>query len=104
VWRLEMPERDLDSNVIALPPGERIDWYLGPALDVLVHVLAGSGRIDTAPDGSTGVDLTAGDLVWLPRGSGRRFIAGPDGMRHLTVHRKRQPSLTIQSRPPDFTV
>lgn len=100
IWRLQMPERDLDSNIVALPPGERIEWHAGPDLDVLVHVLAGSGRIDTAADGSTGIDLTAGDLVWLPRGSGRRFIAGAGGMRHLTVHHRRHPSLTIQSGPP----
>lgn len=100
VWRLEMPERDLDSNVVALPPGEQIDWHIGPDLDVLVHVLAGSGRIDTTADGSEGVDVSAGDLLWLPRRSGRRFVAGSDGLRHLTVHHRRQ-SLVIQSGPPD---
>jgi len=100
---LEMPERDLDSNVIALPPGRRIDWHVGPDLDVLVHVLAGSGRIDTTPDGSTGIEVATGDLVWLPRRSGRSFVAGPDGMRHLTVHHRRHPGLTIGSGPPPGT-
>ncbi|MFD0817374.1 DUF2249 domain-containing protein [Micromonospora zhanjiangensis] len=47
VWKLQPRERDLDANVIALPPGQAIDAHTGPDLDVLVHVLAGSGQLTT---------------------------------------------------------
>ncbi len=87
VWRLEARERDLDSNVIALPAGGGIDAHTGPDLDVLIHVLSGGGSLTT----ETGVvELFPGALLWLPRRSRRQFTAGPDGLRYLTVHRRRQ--------------
>ncbi|OBI98688.1 hypothetical protein A5660_04665 [Mycobacterium alsense] len=87
VWKLEAKERDLDSNVIALPAGGGIDSHAGPDLDVLIHVLSGGGRLTT--EAGT-VDLFPGALLWLPRRSRRQFSAGPDGLRYLTVHKRRQ--------------
>ncbi len=92
VWKLEARERDLDSNVIALPPDGRIDAHNGPDLDVLIHVLSGSGRL-TTEQGM--IDLSPGALLWLPRRSRRQFDAGPDGLRYLTVHQRRQ-ALVLQ--------
>ncbi|OMC09906.1 DUF2249 domain-containing protein [Mycobacterium sp. SP-6446] len=86
VWKLQARERDLDSNVIALPAGGTIDSHAGPDLDVLIHVLSGGGRLTT----ETGtIDLSPGALLWLPRRSRRQFAAGPDGLRYLTVHQRR---------------
>ncbi len=96
VWRLDPAERDLDSNVVALPPGGVIEPHAGPDLDVLVHVLGGSGSLTTEADA---VDLRAGVLLWLPRRSLRGFIAGPAGLRYLTVHRRRQ-ALVLAPPPP----
>src|SRR5579875_320141 len=42
VWKLEVRERDLDSNVIALAPGGGIDAHAGADVDVLIHVLSGN--------------------------------------------------------------
>ncbi|MCR8671968.1 cupin domain-containing protein [Agrococcus sp. HG114] len=86
VWRLTEHERHLDANVIALPPGERIERHEGPAEDVLWHVLAGSGTLET--DGEP-VELRAGAIVWLPRGSRRQVTAGAGGLRYLSVHRRK---------------
>lgn len=87
VWKLQARERDLDSNVIALPAGGTIDSHAGPDLDVLIHVLSGGGRLTT--EAGT-IDLSPGALLWLPRRSRRQFAAGPDGLRYLTVHKRRQ--------------
>lgn len=95
IWQLSPAERDLDANVIELPPGDEIAAHDGPDLDVLVHVLAGSGTLETARGT---IVLTAGALLWLPRRARRRFVAGRDGMRYLSVH-GRKPSLTITSVP-----
>jgi uncharacterized protein (DUF2249 family)/quercetin dioxygenase-like cupin family protein len=93
-WKLQMRERDLDSNVITLAPGAAIGAHRGPDLDVLVHVLSGSGQLvtelSTAP-------LRAGSLAWLPRRSLREVTAGPDGLVYLTVHQRRQ-ALTLSPR------
>ncbi|MGB5796007.1 MAG: hypothetical protein WBH51_09480 [Mycolicibacter algericus] len=34
--------------------------------------------------------LSAGALLWMPKRSPRQFVAGPDGLRYLTIHQKRQ--------------
>src|SRR4051794_12363266 len=86
VWKLDAAERDLDSNIIALPAGREIDAHTGPDLDVLIQVLSGSGRLSRDREA---LDLAPGALVWLPRRSRRRIAAGSDGLRYLTVHRRR---------------
>lgn len=92
-----MRERDLDSNIIALPPGAAIGAHTGPDVDVLIYVLAGSGQLGTELDAQP-VALRGGSLIWLPRRSRRQFTAGPDGLRYLTVHQRRQ-ALTLTTAP-----
>ncbi|TDD00959.1 hypothetical protein E1181_26390 [Saccharopolyspora terrae] len=99
IWKLQEGQRDLDSNIIALAPEGTIDAHTGPGLDVLIHVLAGSGQLTTDLDT---LDLIPGALVWLPRRSRRQFIAGPDGLRYLTVHQHRQ-ALVLDAPPPRTT-
>ena len=95
-WRLAEPGRQLDANVLNLSPGQTIGTHTEPDLDVLVVVVAGTGCVDT-PGGS--VTLTAGEVLWLPRGSTRGLVAGAQGLSYLTVHRRR-PGLQIASGPP----
>ncbi|AUH68061.1 MULTISPECIES: DUF2249 domain-containing protein [Gordonia] len=92
-WKLDFDGRGLDSNLIRLAPGGGIDTHRGAEVDVLIHVVAGSGTVGT----ETGdVAVSAGDLLWLPRRSERSFTAGPDGLSYLTVHTHREPTLTIE--------
>ncbi len=95
LWKLQMRQRDLDSNIIALAPGAAIDAHAGPDVDVLIHVLAGSGQLITE---LATLELRPGALVWLPRRSRRQFTAGPGGLRYLTVHQRRQ-ALTLTAAP-----
>ena len=90
-WRLHIRERDLDVDVRTLAPGASAEARTGPDFDVLLHVLAGAGRLVTEQDT---LDLAPGALVWLPRRSRRRFVAGPGGLRYLTVHQRR-PALAL---------
>lgn len=94
VWRLEPAGRQLDANVIRIAADGQIEAHLGPDLDVLLHILAGSGQIVTATDP---IHVQAGGLVWLPRRSRRAILAGPDGLTYLSVH-PRRPALTIATR------
>ena len=86
-WRLEVADRDLDANLITLPPHGAIDAHTGPDLDVLIHVLSGGGTLTTELHP---IDLAPGQLLWLPRRSRRQFDAGAKGLRYLTVHRRRE--------------
>ncbi|HEX5497525.1 MAG TPA: DUF2249 domain-containing protein [Mycobacteriales bacterium] len=95
VWKLRMRQRDLDSNIIHLPPDTGIDSHAGPDLDVLLLVTAGTGQLSTELDT---VELHPGALVWLPRRSVRRFTAGRDGLSYLTVHQRRRSLVLDTSR------
>ncbi|MFJ3981710.1 cupin domain-containing protein [Streptomyces fungicidicus] len=97
LWRLAEPGRQLDANVVRVPPGHRVGTHREPELDVLLLVLAGDGTL-TAPDGPH--TLAAGALTWLPHGSTRSLAAGPDGLTYLTVHRRR-PGMRIGRGSPE---
>ena len=87
LWKLPVRTRDLDSNLIQLPPFGTVEAHSGPDLDVLVHVVHGTGRLTTELDI---LELHAGSLVWLPRRSERAFTAEAEGLQYLTVHQRRQ--------------
>lgn len=94
-WKLAEPGRQLDANVIRLTPGQRVGIHAEPDLDVLLLVLAGDGTLGTAGEP---LDLSAGVIAWLPRGSSRSLSAGEDGLAYLTVHGRR-PGMRIGAGP-----
>ncbi|MBM7436860.1 hypothetical protein [Streptomyces sp. HB132] len=93
LWRLAEQGRELDANVIRLPPGEGVGVHQEDVLDVLLVVLAGTGSLRTGADGTLGLGPTT--VVWLPRTSRRALEAGPEGLTYLTVHRRR-PGLAVK--------
>lgn len=95
LWRLTEPSRQLDANLIRLPPDEQINTHIEPDLDVLLLVVNGDGVLGTA---LAPQPLSRGSLIWLPRGSSRSLTAGRRGMSYLTVHRRRS-GMQIGSRP-----
>lgn len=95
VWTLSPREGDLDSNIIRLRAGTGIEAHTGPDLDVLIVVLAGTGRVVTETDP---LELRPGTLVWFPRRSRREFAAGPGGLHYLTVHHRRD-ALVLEPPP-----
>jgi quercetin dioxygenase-like cupin family protein len=86
-WTLG-PSGDLNANVVHLDAGHGVGAHVNDEVDVLLVVLAGSGTATV--DGSV-ILLAPGVVVHLPRGSRRRVDAGDEGLRHLTVHRRRGP-------------
>ncbi|MEU9714421.1 hypothetical protein [Streptomyces sp. NPDC047976] len=91
LWRLTGTGRGLDANLIRLRPGTVIAEHAEPALDVLLVVVEGGGRIDTE-DGPH--RLRPHTACWLARGARRSLTAGPHGLAYLTVHTRR-PGLGI---------
>ncbi|MFD9872747.1 hypothetical protein [[Kitasatospora] papulosa] len=92
LWRLAEQGRELDANVVRLPPGDRVGEHEEDVLDVLLVVLAGTGSLRTE-DGGT-LSLVPTTVTWLPRTSRRSLEAGPVGLTYLTVHRRR-PGLAV---------
>ncbi|MFF9350923.1 hypothetical protein [Streptomyces sp. NPDC014734] len=92
LWQLAESGRELDANLVRLPPGAEVGEHQEDVLDVLLVVVAGGGR---AVSGGEALGLTPTTVLWLPRTSRRALAAGPDGLTYLTVHRRR-PGLTIK--------
>ncbi|WP_103534911.1 hypothetical protein [Streptomyces sp. SM11] len=96
LWQLAEPGRELDANLVRLPPGAEVGEHQEDVLDVLLVVLEGGGSVRTAGGGPV-LELEPSTVLWLPRTSRRALAAGPDGLLYLTVHRRR-PGLAI--KPP----
>ncbi|WP_225826634.1 cupin domain-containing protein [Streptomyces naphthomycinicus] len=97
LWKLAESGRQLDANVVRLPPGGRVSAHTEAQLDVLVLVVAGDGTLGKGPSDAA-EPLTAGALVWLPHGAARSVTAGAAGLTYLTVHGRR-PGMRIGVRP-----
>ncbi|MGW8886626.1 hypothetical protein [Streptomyces sp. NPDC055749] len=95
LWQLTEKRRELDANLVHLPADVEVAEHQENTLDVLLVVLAGSGRLMTGPDT---LPLTPTTVTWLPRTSRRALAAGPAGLSYLTVHRRR-PGLSITAQP-----
>jgi quercetin dioxygenase-like cupin family protein len=83
VWGAESDE--LNATVLEWPAGD------GPGetasqLDVVYAVLRGSLLLTVAGEEE---ELQAGEARIVGKGVTRRVVAGPDGVRYLTAHRRR---------------
>ncbi len=96
LWRLAEQGRQLDANLVRLPPHASVTPHVEGVLDVLLLVVEGDGRLDDGA--STSQDMRPGELVWLPRGATRALAAGARGLTYLTVHRRR-PGMAVGLRP-----
>jgi quercetin dioxygenase-like cupin family protein len=90
VWTLE-ESGDLNANLVRFDRGGGVGKHVNEEVDVLLVGVAGSGFARVSGEDHT---LSAGTLVFVPKGAGRSTIALSDGFAYLTVHRRRGP-LTI---------
>ena len=77
---------ELNATLLVWRAGEGQPEHVNAERDVAVVAIAGSGTLSV--DGTAHV-LAAGTLAIVPRGASRRIVAGRDGLRCLTVHRRR---------------
>jgi quercetin dioxygenase-like cupin family protein len=86
VWGVA--SQDLNATLLAWPAGHLVDEHVNPELDVLLVVLAGGGdvRVDARSHSVAG-----GSAVLIEKGRARSIRVGPDGIRYLSVHRRRGP-------------
>ena len=90
-----MASTDLNATLLAWPAGHAVAEHVNGELDVLVVVLAGAAEV-TIDDER--IDLRAPAALLVPRGTRRAITAGDDGVRYLSIHRRRGP-LQIQPAP-----
>jgi quercetin dioxygenase-like cupin family protein len=89
VWGTESEE--LNATLLYWRAGEGPPEHVNDERDVLVVVLAGSARLSTDEEER---ELAVGEATIIPKGRRRKISAGREGVRYLSVHRRR-PSLQI---------
>lgn len=86
LWGMASPE--LNATLLAWPPGHEVVEDAASVLDVLVIVLEGGG---TAKVDDREHELLPGSALLVERGRRRAIRAGGEGLRYLSVHRRRGP-------------
>jgi uncharacterized cupin superfamily protein len=92
VWG--MSSDDLNATLLAWPPGHEVSEHTNSELEVLIAVLEGGGI--AVVDGRRHA-LGPGSLLLVDTGASRSILAGPNGVRYLSIHRRRSP-LQIAAR------
>lgn len=79
---------DLNATLLAWPPGHEVREHVNTELDVLLVVLQGGGSavVDRREHA-----LAAGRALLVEKGSTRTIRASDEGIRYLSVHRRRRP-------------
>ena len=83
-----MASTDLNATLLVWPDGHEVSEHTNAELDVLLIVLEGNGV--AVVDGQEHA-LVAGRALLLERGCSRTIRAGTEGIRYLSVHRRRGP-------------
>ena len=78
---------DLNATLLEWPAEEGPAEHVNDERDVLYVVLAGSATLTV--DGEPR-DLSAGQATIVDKGTRRALAAGPDGVRYLTAHIRRE--------------
>ncbi|PRH76710.1 hypothetical protein C6N75_24150 [Streptomyces solincola] len=96
LWRLGRRNRQLDANVVRVPPGSPVGDHVEAQVDVLLVVVSGSGTLML--DGARR-EVSRGVVVYLPRGARRAVEPGADGIVFITAHRRRSGLRIGRARP-----
>jgi mannose-6-phosphate isomerase-like protein (cupin superfamily) len=79
---------DLNVTLLSWAPGTALPEHVNDELDVLLVVVSGSGTCTV--DGRE-EPLAAARARLVPKGARRAIAAGPQGIRYLSIHRRRGP-------------
>lgn len=85
VWSLEGSE-DLNANLVRFPSGVGVGEHVNEEVDVLMIGIDGHGTVMV--DG-TEQHLSAGVLVFVPKGARRSVGSDSDSFAYLSAHRRR---------------
>ena len=87
IWTLEYGG-DLNANLVRFDAGGGVGEHVNEEVDVLFLGVAGSCSVRLSGEEHA---LSAGTLVFAPRGARRSTVASSDGFAYLTIHRRRGP-------------
>jgi hypothetical protein len=81
-----MASDDLNATLLVWRDGEGQPAHVNEERDVALVALAGAGTLVV---NGREHPLSPGTLALVPRGATRSLVAGPDGLRCLSLHRRR---------------
>ena len=84
-WSVESD--DLDCNLVSWKSGETVAEHVNPEVDVLIIILAGSGRLSI--DGEW-TNVMPGAATLITKNASRSLVAGENGLAYVTVHKRRR--------------
>ncbi len=87
VWTLEESE-DLNANLLRFASGGGVGGHVNEEVDVIMVGVAGLGVVTVGEEEHR---LSAGKLVFVPRGEWRSIRSASDELAYLSVHRRRGP-------------
>jgi quercetin dioxygenase-like cupin family protein len=87
IWALK-ESRDLNANLVRFDSEGGVGEHVNEVVDVLFVGVAGSGWVRVEGEEHP---LSAGMLVFAPRGARRSTAASSDGFAYLTIHRRPGP-------------
>lgn len=87
IWTLEYGG-DMNANLVRFDAGDGVGEHINEDVDVLFLGVAGSGSVRVEGEERA---VSAGTLVFAPRGVRRSTVANSDGFAYLTVHLRRGP-------------
>ncbi len=87
IWALK-ESRDLNANLVRFDAEGGVGQHANEEVDVLFVGVAGSGWVRVEGEEHP---LSAGMLVFAPRGARRSTAASSDGFAYLTIHRRPGP-------------
>jgi quercetin dioxygenase-like cupin family protein len=85
---------DLNATILEWKAGRGTPAHVNHECDVVVVVLEGRGEVSI---GGNCRKVATSDVIVIEKGQERRITAGPEGVRYLTVHRRR-PGIAIRPR------
>jgi quercetin dioxygenase-like cupin family protein len=79
---------DLNVNLVSWPAGGGVGEHVNDERDVLLVVVRGAMTLRV--DGVSR-DVSVDHAIVVPKGSTRSIVAGADGVRYVSAHRRRAP-------------
>jgi quercetin dioxygenase-like cupin family protein len=87
IWALDTSS-DLNANLVRFGAGQGVEEHVNDEVEVIVLGVSGSGIVAVDREEHY---LSAGILVFIPKGARRSTVSASEDFAYLTVHRRRGP-------------
>ena len=87
IWTLD-GSSDLNANLVRFGTGQGVGEHINGEVEVIVVGVSGSGIVTVDREEHA---LSAGMLVFIPKGARRSTVSASEYFAYLTVHLRRRP-------------